>query len=249
MVRNVSAPLLTTHELSKSFGETRALQEVSIDISPGRVHTILGENGSGKSTLAKVLAGIIPPDSGEVRLDGAPVSTWTPAGMLTLGIAIVLQEILIVPNRTVMDNVLLGHDRLFRHNRSQAERRDFAERQLSELTERRFDLDALAGDLELHEQQIVVIARGFARRPRLLILDEATAALDLADRDRLFAAIRTFSAEGGAVAFVSHRMPEILALSDVVYVMHNGRNTANLSGDDINSETLLAHLTQEGIDA
>lgn len=248
MVRNVTAPLLITHGLSKSFGETRALQDVSIEVSPGRVHTILGENGSGKSTLAKVLAGIIPPDSGEVRLDGTAISNWTPAGMLRLGIAIVLQEILIVPNRTVLDNVLLGHDGIFRHRRSPAEKRDFAEEHLSGLTERRFDLDALAGDLELHEQQIVVIARGFARQPRLLILDEATAALDLADRDRLFAAIRAFSASGGAVAFVSHRMPEILALSDIVYVMHNGRNTANLSGEDINPETLLAHLTQEGID-
>ncbi|MCR9136440.1 MAG: ATP-binding cassette domain-containing protein [Alphaproteobacteria bacterium] len=244
----MTAPLLTTHELSKSFGETRALQEVSIEISPGQVYTILGENGSGKSTLVKALAGIIPPDSGQVFLDGKSVSNWTPAGMLKLGITIVLQEILIVPNRTVMDNVLLGHDGLFRHHRSQAEKREFADGQLSRLTDRRVDLDALAGDLELHEQQIVVIARGFARQPRLLILDEATAALDLADRDRLFSAIRTFSAGGGAVAFVSHRMPEILELSDVVYVMHNGRNTANLSGDDINPQTLLAHLTQEGLD-
>lgn len=216
---------------------------------PGRVHTILGENGSGKSTLAKTLAGIIPPDSGEVRLDGRPVSSWTPPGMLKLGIAIVLQEILIVPNRTVLDNVLLGHDGILRHHRSEPEKRAFVEDLMSGLTERRFNLDALAGDLELHEQQIIVIARGFARKPRLLILDEATAALDLADRDRLFAAIRAFSADGGAVAFVSHRMPEILALSDIVYVMHNGRNTANLSGSDINPQTLLAHLTQEGIDA
>lgn len=244
----MTVPLLTTHELSKSFGETRALQQVSIEISSGQVYTILGENGSGKSTLVKALAGIIPPDSGQVFLDGKSVSNWTPAGMLKLGIAIVLQEILIVPNRTVMDNVLLGHDSLFRHHRSQAEKREFADGQLSRLTDRRVDLDALAGDLELHEQQIVVIARGFARQPRLLILDEATAALDLADRDRLFSAIRAFSAEGGAVAFVSHRMPEIMALSDVVYVMHNGRNTASLSGGDINPETLLAHLTQEGID-
>ncbi len=245
----MTAPLLTTSGLTKSFGETRALRDVSIEMMPGRVHTILGENGSGKSTLAKVLAGIIPPDSGEVRLDGQPVSRWSPAAMLKLGIAMVLQEILIAPNRTVLDNVLLGHDGIFRHHRTDAQKRAFVEDLLSGLTERRFDLDALAGDLELHEQQIVVIARGFARKPRLLILDEATAALDLADRDRLFAAIRAFCSDGGAVAFVSHRMPEIMELSDIVYVMHNGRNTARLSGSDINAQTLLAHLTQEGIDA
>lgn len=245
----MTASLLTTHGLSKNFGETTALQDVSIKIEAGRVQTILGENGSGKSTLAKILAGIIAPDSGEIRIDNAPARTATPAAMIKLGITMVLQEVLVAPNRTILDNILMGQDSLLKHCCSRGEKIARVSSLLSGLTARIFDLDTMAGDLELHEQQIIVIARGFARNPRLLILDEATAALDLADREMLFAAIRRFSDSGGAVVFVSHRMPEILALSDVVYVMHNGRNTAKLSGSDINSQTLLAHLTQEIRDA
>ena len=249
MVCDVTAAFLTTKGLSKSFGETRALRDVSVGFVPGRIHTILGENGSGKSTLAKTLAGIIPPDSGEIHIGDATVTTWTPAAMLRRGVAIVLQEVLVAPNRSVLDNVLLGQDSIFRFSRGRAEKAALVAELLAGLTARRFDLDAMAGDLPLHEQQILVIARGFARRPRLLILDEVTAALDLSDRETLFAAIRRFAAEGGAVAFVSHRMPEIMELSDIVHIMHNGRNTANLQGTDINPATLLAHLTQQGVDA
>lgn len=242
-------PVLSTHLLSKSFGETRALRDVSLEISSGQVHAILGENGSGKSTLGKIIAGIIPPDSGSMRVDGEAVSTFTPASMLKRGVAIVLQEVLIAPNRSIADNVLLGQDTLFRYRYRGAERSEVTHSLLSRLSNRTFHPDRLAGDLELHEQQIVVIARGFALQPRLLILDEATAALDLSDRDMLFSAIRAFVGSGGAVAFVSHRLPEVTALSDVVHIMHNGHNTAKLEGADVNPKTLLAHLTQETLDA
>ena len=249
MVPDVTAAFLTTKGLSKSFGETRALRDVSIEFMPGRIHTILGENGSGKSTLAKTLAGIIPPDSGEIRVEGKAVAASTPAAMLELGVAMVLQEVLVVPNRSVLDNILLGQDGLLRFARSRTQKVSLATDLLAELTSRKLDLDAPAGDLPLHEQQILVIARGFARRPRLLVLDEVTAALDLSDRETLFAAIRRFAGDGGSVAFVSHRMPEIMELSDIVHIMHNGFNTANLQGPDINPATLLAHLTQQGVDA
>lgn len=241
---HVISPFLTTDLISKSFGETHALRDVSIEISPGNVYTVLGENGSGKSTLVKTIAGIIAPDRGEIEIANQSIKTFSPSAMLGLGIAIVLQEVLIVPNRSVLDNILLGHDSITRYSASKAAKKEKCEALLAALTSRTFDLDAMAGDLPLHEQQIVVIARGFVRDPKLLILDEATAALDLADRDMFFSHIRKFAAQGGAVLFVSHRMPEIIELSDTVYVMHNGYNTAKLTGTDINPKTLLEHLTQ-----
>lgn len=243
-IDDVKSSLLVTHNLSKSFGETHALRDVSIELSPGKVYTILGENGSGKSTLVKTLSGIITPDSGVLHISGETIKTFTPATMLRLGVVIVLQEVLIVPNRSVLDNVLLGHDTITRYSASRADKTSEVSALLDRLTKRSIDLEAMAGNLPLHEQQIIVVARGFARKPKLLILDEATAALDLADRDTLFSEIRNFSASGGTVVFVSHRMPEIMELSDEVYVMHNGLNTAKLSGGDINPKTLLAHLTQ-----
>lgn len=241
---NVVSEFLTTDGLSKSFGETHALRDVSIEISPGRIYTVLGENGSGKSTLVKTIGGIVAPDSGNLFINEKKVTSFRPGAMLDQGVAIVLQEVLIVPNRSVLDNVLLGQDSLTRFHANETTKKAKVEKLLGRLTTRVLDLDAMAGDLPLHEQQIVVIARGFARDPQLLILDEATAALDLADRDRLFATIKKFSSEGGSVIFVSHRMPEIMELSDVVYIMHNGFNTARLSGADINPQNLLEHLTQ-----
>ncbi|WP_420410094.1 ATP-binding cassette domain-containing protein [Hoeflea sp.] len=239
------AAFLTTHALSKTFGETRALSEVSIELETGYVYTILGENGSGKSTLVKSLSGIIPADKGEIRIEGSPVRPSGPKDMIERGISVVLQEVLIAPNRSGLENVLIGCDTLLSYGYTGAERREKVSSLIDRLSTRKIDLDCPAGELPLNEQQVLVIARGFLARPRLLILDEITAALDLSDRNKVFAEIRSFCAKGGSVVFVSHRMPEIMELSDVVYVMHNGSQTARLAGDDINPKTLLAHLTQD----
>ncbi len=218
---------------------------MSISIEPGKVHTVLGENGSGKSTLVKVLAGIIPADSGEVAVAGEIVQPSGPADMIARGISVVLQEVLIAGNRSVLENILIGQDSLYSFRHRRRARRRLVENWISNLSTRSIDLDCPAGELPLNEQQVAVIARGFAAGPRVLILDEITAALDLADRNKVFDTIRAFCADGGAVIFVSHRMPEIIELSDTVFIMHNGANTAQLSGADINAETLLSHLTQE----
>ncbi|MCY6381949.1 ATP-binding cassette domain-containing protein [Hoeflea prorocentri] len=241
--------LLGCRGVSKRFGETQALRDVSVDIQSGRIHTILGENGSGKSTLAKVLCGVLPADNGEIRVGGQLIQgVPDPRMMLAHGVAIVLQEVLVVPNRSVLDNILLGQDGVFHRCMSVNEKTELARQTLAQLTDRSIALDRPAGELPLHEQQIVVIARGLARRPDVLILDEATAALDLADRGKLFDTLKAFCEAGSAVVFVSHRMPEIVELSDQVHVMQNGVLIAELEGADINPATLLAHLTQELVD-
>ena len=238
-------PLLSTRGLAKSFGQTQALRDVSITIEPGKVYTVLGENGSGKSTLVKILSGIIPADTGDIFIGERIVTPSAPADMIAHGISVVLQEVLIAPNRSGLENVLIGRDSPWRLHQSPRKRREEGAAWIEKLSIRSIDLDRPAGDLALKEQQVLVIARGFIARPKILILDEITAALDLADRDKVFAAISNFCADGGAVIFVSHRMPEIMELSDVVFIMHNGTNIAEISGDNINPETLLACLTQE----
>nr|WP_319385593.1 ATP-binding cassette domain-containing protein [uncultured Roseibium sp.] len=240
---------LTTRGLTKSFGQTRALRDVSVTIEPGKVYAILGENGSGKSTLVKVLSGIIPADSGEITVADRTIAPACPTDMTERGVSVVLQEVLIAGNRSGIENVLIGQDSLWSFCGTSSQRRAAVEFWIDRLSTRPIDLDCPAGELPLNEQQVLVIARAFIASPKVLILDEITAALDLADRDKVFDAIRAFCNDGGGVVFVSHRMPEIMELSDVVFIMHNGANTAQLSGQDINPKTLLAHLTQEAVHA
>ncbi len=249
-----AAPVLGCRAISKRFGETQALSGVSVDFRAGCVHSVLGENGSGKSTLAKAVCGILSVDEGAIVTTEGPLSSSaqaaiSPRMMLSHGVAIVLQEVLVVPNRSVADNIMLGQEGLLRGRLPRDEKNDIARDILARLTDRDIPMDALAGGLPLHEQQLIVIARGFASRPRVLILDESTAPLDLADRAKLFKALKSYCAEGGCVIFVSHRMVEIIELSDHVHIMRNGHLIAELSGDEITPEHLLEHLTQEGADA
>ncbi len=236
--------VLSTRAISKSFGQTHALQQVSMAIEAGKVHTVLGENGSGKSTLVKVLSGIIQADSGHIYCGDTQIHPTHPAHMVARGVCVVLQEVLIAANISGYDNVLIGQNPMFAHKKSRQHYQQLADEWVQKLSAKPIDLDKPAGALSLNEQQLLVITRGFMTRPKVLILDEITAALDLADREKVFGEIRIFCQNGGAVVFVSHRMPEIIALSDVVYILHNGIHTATVQGDDIHPKHLLQLLTQ-----
>ena len=240
-----SVEYLRTQGLTKSYRETRALCNVSIEIHAGKIYTILGENGSGKSTLVKILSGIIPADFGDIYINGEHVRPSGPADMIARGVSVVLQEVMIAPNRTGLENVLIGRDSPWSFHYDSAAKRELVGQLVNRLSTQQIDIDRPAGELPLNHQQILVIARGVLANPKLLILDEITAVLDLADRNKVFDTIRDYCSGGGAVVFVSHRMQEIIELSDVVYVMHNGKNTAQLSGAEINPEMLLECLTQK----
>jgi ribose transport system ATP-binding protein len=231
--------LLEIKELHKSYGETRALRGMNLRGRAGTVHTVFGENGSGKSTMVKILSGIIAPDRGEVLLAGVPITRYEPRPVHEMGIVPVLQEVLIAPNRSVLENIFLGYDGLFRRKLPRNQRRTVATAALKRITRSQIDLDALAGALPLAKQQLVVIARAFVHNPRILILDEATATLDIEERDTLFEAINDFISEGRLVIFISHRVDEVLQLSHDVTVLHVGRDVASVSGDQLSAEGLL----------
>lgn len=210
--------------VAKAFGPTQALRDAALDIQPGEVHTVMGENGSGKSTLVKVLSGVYRPDNGSLVIDGEPTS-WlsTPGQTRGIGVATVFQEVLTVPGHSVLENIWLGAPRA---GLDHVQRKTKAAELLSELIGRDVDIQASIDSLSLSERQACCIVRALVREPSLLILDESTASLDVATRDRMFELLRRRTADGVSVLFISHRMDEVFAISDVVTVFRNGATVA-----------------------
>jgi ribose transport system ATP-binding protein len=241
--------LLEVEGLARSFGETRALVAANLSGQPGTVHSILGENGSGKSTMVKILSGVLTPDRGRVVLDGQEVAKFTPATARSLGVATVFQDLLNVPVRSVLDNVLLGHPGWLRYPARRRERAELARAQLARLGLVNLNLDIPVGFLPLPAQQLVAIARALTWQPRVLVLDEATSALDVGAAERLFGVLREELRRGALVLFISHRMDEIVDLADAVTVLANGVSVQSLSRAEISVERLLEVLTSAGVTA
>jgi len=242
--------VLRTRELAKAFGATQALRSCSLEVLGGEVHAIVGENGSGKSTLVKLLAGVHRPDRGSVEIgvastEGVPRGPRNPRAALAAGIATVFQEILVVGAQSVLDNVWLGADGIFRQPVPAEVKRRRAREVLDALlgAEADLDLEAAAETLSLSQRQTLGIARALLRDPRILILDEATSALDIATRDRLFGIVTRLRDQGAAVIFISHRMDEIEEVCDRVTVLRSGETVATLARGEASADRLVRLMT------
>ena len=244
---------LRTRDLAKSFGPTQAVRSCTFDLRRGEVHAIMGENGSGKSTLVKMLTGVHRPDRGSIEVDGrALTAIHSPREALDLGIVAVFQEVLVVPPRSILDNLWLGLDALHRDAVSSAERHERASETLLELTGASPDLGRPVEELSLSDRQACCIARALIRRPQVLVLDEATSALDVATRDRLFEIVRRLAAGGTSTIFISHRMDEVEEIGDHVTVMRSGETVATRTRGEVGAAELVRlmtgaeHLTDTG---
>jgi ribose transport system ATP-binding protein len=231
--------MLAVEDLSRSYGETVALDGATVSFAPGTIHAILGENGSGKSTLVKLLSGVVPPTRGAIRVDGSEVKEFSPAIFQSLGLATVFQEVLVAPDRTALDNIFLGGDGLLRRGVPRSQRARIASEALASIATSQFDLEAAAGRLPLAAQQLVVLARALVRRPRILVLDEVTAALDFADRESVFQTMERFAGVGGLILFISHRMDEVQRLADRVTILRNGRVVDTLDRASVSPAEML----------
>lgn len=244
-----SAPsIVSVSSVSKSFGETRALREVSFEARAGEIHAIVGENGSGKSTLAKVLSGIVLPDAGEVLIDGAAVRD--PRGAMRAGIATVFQEVLIAEGATITENIFMGLQGPWRRSISRNEQRRTAGDLLSRLTGSDIDPDALVDDLPLATRQWVTIARSLVRAPKVIVFDESTAALDLDSATRLHREMQGLRSAGCCVLVVTHRISELTSFADRATVLRDGKDVGVLEGAEITLDKLLSLMSgvEEGED-
>jgi ABC-type sugar transport system ATPase subunit len=231
-------------DVAKAFGPTHALRSASLDLRAGEVHALVGENGSGKSTLVKMLAGVHVPDRGELEIDGHRFAGLeSPRRASDAGIATVFQEVLVVEACSVLENVWLGTEGLFRSGTPEATRRRLAQEILDALLDSPPPLDVAVETLSLSDRQACSIARALVRTPRVLVLDEATSALDVATRDRLFSILRDLAASGASVIFISHRMDEIEELGDRITVMRSGETVATLDRGHASPGALVALMT------
>ncbi|MHC5233389.1 sugar ABC transporter ATP-binding protein [Brucella sp. LJL56] len=223
--------LLEAVSLSKSFGPVQVLKTIDLRIFGGEVHAIIGENGAGKSTLMKLLAGNERPTSGEIRIDGKPVSFSGPVEAEAQGIVLVHQEILLAPDLTVAQNIYLGRELnrgLVVDDKSMREGARKAIRDLGA----DIDPDAVVGTLSIAQRQLVQIARVLLVPHRVVIFDEPTASLTPFETEALLKVIRDIRAKGVAVLYISHRLPEVKEISDRVTVLRDGKLvSAHLSSE------------------
>jgi ribose transport system ATP-binding protein len=233
------APLLQMHGIRKTFGSVTVLRDVSLCCEAGQVHAICGENGAGKSTLMKVLSGIHAPDAGEIRIDGQPARFSSPGQANAAGVAIIHQELMLLPHRTVAQNIFLGHEPSRWGVIDQRVMLDGARAAL-ERVGCGVDPRADCARLSIAEQQMVEIAKAVSLNARILVFDEPTAALDDVESQKLFTLIGELRSQGVAMLYISHRMAEVMALADQVSVIKDGQ----LMGTMAAAETSVTRIVR-----
>jgi ABC-type sugar transport system ATPase subunit len=236
--------LLEVTGLSKSYGPVRAVRDLSFDVGVGEVHAVCGHNGAGKSTLVKALVGLVKPDEGTIRVDGVELSLRNPLDAQAHGIALVNQELSLVPELSVEDNIFLGGldvPLLYRRRRLS----EHARTVLDQLGLAHVQLGTPVETLSIGERQLVEIARLLVRDARLLILDEPTATLSKPEIERVFRATRDLVAQGRSVIFVSHRLDEVFELCDRVTVLRDGKRVGTHRIHEIDRRALIEHMLGE----
>ena len=228
-------------DASKSFGVTKALNGVNFKANFGEIHAIVGGNGCGKSTLAKVISGVLPLDKGKVSIMGH--SPNSPIEAQRVGIATVFQEVMIAEEATVYENLFIGYDSFFGKKLAHRDRVEKAASIMLELSGEFVDPYTIASQLSLGMKAWITIGRAFLRNPKVLILDESSAALDFDSTERLFAKMRTLRDQGAAIFIVTHRIAELVRISDRATVMRDGVDVGVLAGDEITEKNLLGLMT------
>ncbi|HPH94403.1 MAG TPA: ABC transporter ATP-binding protein [Anaerolineaceae bacterium] len=233
--------ILSAEAITKQFPGVLANDKVNFDLRKGEVHTLLGENGAGKSTLMNVLYGLYKPDSGHIHIDGKPVTFTSPKDAIANGIGMVHQHFMLIPVFTVAENIMLGSETT-RNGVLDIRAVSKQVRELSHTYGLDVDPDALVQDLPVGIQQRVEIVKALYRKANILILDEPTAVLTPQEADDLFQIIRRLTEQGVSIVFISHKLKEVLAISDRVTVMRTGKVVGTTTPQEVNEAKLAAMM-------
>lgn len=236
--------------IAKRFGAIRAVDGVDLDLVAGQVHGLIGENGAGKSTLMRVLAGFYPDYEGEIRMAGHSVRWASPAHARSRGIVLVHQELSLLPELSVAGNIMLGRE-------PAAWLSGFISRRTTEREARRYlDQCNVAIDpaeklerLSIAERQLVEIVKGVAAQPQVLILDEPTSSLSVAEIRKLFATIRDLAGSGTSIVYISHKLDEIFSVADQITVLRDGRKVATGPVGDWSEATVIRAMVGRDLSA
>lgn len=245
----VDTPLVHMMQIRKAFAAVEVLHGVDLSLSGGEIHALVGENGAGKSTLIKVLGGVHRDYRGTIRLDGRPVRFRGPRDAEAHGIAVIHQELALVPHLSVAENIFLAREPVTRFGGLDRRRMHAqAAHVLREHLGIDFDVTRLIVDLPLAARQMVEIAKALSREARILVMDEPTSALSEADAQRLFAAIRRLRDRGVGVIYISHKMEEIYALSDRITVLRDGHRVGTAPATELPQERLVQWMVGRKVD-
>lgn len=247
------APLLTARNLSKRFGALTALAGVNLDIHAGEVLALLGDNGAGKSTFVKVLAGAHAPSGGEIRIAGEAVSFASPQDAAACGIATIFQELALSENLSIAENVFLGREIVTRVLGVPFLRRAAMKSRvaalLQELEAHIADPDAPVGSLSGGQRQAVAICRALNLQARLVIMDEPTAALAVAETRKVLSLARRLAERGCAVVLISHNLVDVFEVADRMVVFRRGRKIAERQHAATTPEEIVSLITGAHPDA
>lgn len=249
-------PLLSLRHISKSFGGVQALQDVSIELRPGETTALVGDNGAGKSTLVKVMSGVLRPDEGQYLFEGKEVSVNGPRDVARLGVQTVYQDLALCNNLDAVQNLFLGRERTgpwwtgFRVRRAECERR--ARDVLRRMRLDSIALDRPVGAMSGGQRQNIAIARSILWEPKVVLLDEPTAALSHAAAEQVGALIRGLASHGLAVLVISHDIHNfVLENSDRIEVLRLGRNAATFQSGEVTGEQVVNAMVggKEGVNS
>ncbi len=244
MVNTQSHNVISVRSLSKRYGGVQALNCLDLDLEQNLVHAIVGENGAGKSTFMKILSGGVSPDSGSIEINGESYPEISVSLAKKLGIGIMYQELRLFQHRNVLTN--LFPDREIRRGIF------IARKQMAEIASPvlesiglQVDLDSILSDLSISDQQLIELARVIIEKPKLLILDEPTSALNAGESDRLLDLVRQLPTQGTTVFYVSHRLDEVFAVADQISVMRNGSLVFSRPTSSLDRETVIEGIVGE----
>lgn len=241
--RPVRDSVLSLTGISKRFGAVQALTDVSLDVAAGEVVALVGDNGAGKSTLVKVISGVYHPDEGSIVFDGREVSISGPSAAQHLGIATVFQDLALCDNLDVVANLFLGQERRKASWLDEVTMEKEAWRLLRSLSAKipsvRIPIASLSGG----QRQTVAIARSLVGKPQVVMLDEPTAALGVAQTAEVLNLIERLREQGLGVILISHNMADVQAVADRIVVLRLGRNAADFRVEEVTTETLVAAIT------